>query len=109
LWRGGCRQQIVCRDSCLRIEAGEKSREPCTLDWRGGTDDAIENVDLIMRERRCLWDWRHDAALHQGTRGKMPATTSTMKTTAAATAQVSSETRGGFGAFVVIDMVRAPG
>jgi hypothetical protein len=38
----------------------------------------------------------------------MPATITTMKTTAAVTAQVSSETRGGFGVFVVIDMVRAP-
>jgi hypothetical protein len=34
-----------------------------------------------------------DIARHQGTRGKIPATTSTMKITAAATAQESSENR----------------
>jgi hypothetical protein len=45
---------------------------------------------------------------HQGTRGKIPATTRTMKMTAAVTAHVSSEKRGGCGVFVVIDMVRAP-
>jgi hypothetical protein len=46
---------------------------------------------------------------HQGTRGKMPATMTTMKMTAAVTAQVSSEKRGDLGVFVVIDMIRAPG
>jgi hypothetical protein len=34
-----------------------------------------------------------DIARHHGTRGKMPATTSTIKITAAATAQESSENR----------------
>jgi hypothetical protein len=38
----------------------------------------------------------------------MPATTRTMKMTAAVTAQVSSEKRGDFGVFVIVDMVRAP-
>jgi hypothetical protein len=46
---------------------------------------------------------------HQGTCGKMPATMTTIKITAAVTAQLSSERRGAFGVFVVIDMVRAPG
>ena len=50
-----------------------------------------------------------DIARHHGTRGKMPATTRTMNSTAAVTAQLSSEKRGAFGELVVIDMVRAPG
>src|SRR5437588_1336054 len=50
-----------------------------------------------------------DIARHHGTRGNTPATTRTMKMTAAVTAQVSSEKRGDLGVFVVIDMVRAPG
>jgi hypothetical protein len=45
---------------------------------------------------------------HHGTRGKIPATTRTMKITAAETAQVSSERRGDFEVFVLSDMVRAP-
>src|SRR5438128_5481952 len=56
----------------------------------------------------------NDIARHHGTRGKMPATTRTMKRTAAVTAQESSdsqsgEKRGVFGEVVVVDMVRAPG
>jgi hypothetical protein len=57
-----------------------------------------------------------DIARHQGTRGKIPATTSTMKITAAATAQVSKEKRGAraragvvsVGEIEEVVMVRAP-
>jgi hypothetical protein len=57
-----------------------------------------------------------DIARHHGTRGKMPATTSTIKITAAATAQVSNEKRGArvragvvsAGEMEEVVMVRAP-
>jgi hypothetical protein len=57
-----------------------------------------------------------DIARHHGTSGKIPATTSTMKITAAATAHVSNEKRGAraragavpAGDIEEVVMVRAP-
>ncbi len=71
---GGARDRGRPGGRRLAVGAGQESGEPGALDRVGGADHAIENLDLVLGERRGLRDSgqlaRHDVRLYAGSQGE---------------------------------------